>query len=87
MFEEVEWAVLDADGTLTAVAAARAVSEWADRSILAAAAHWADLHGVLEAARVGLAGCERLVRLGGDGTAGVAEFAAAELGADLGVSA
>jgi len=56
--------------------------------ILAAAAHWADLHGHLDDDPDGraLPGMEQLVRLGGDGTPEVAEFAPAELGAELAMS-
>jgi uncharacterized protein DUF222 len=76
---------LDAGDTLRHVAEMRALSERADCSILAAAAHWADLHGVVDDGTL-LPGTERLVRLGGDGTPEVAEFASAELGAELGMS-
>ncbi len=79
---------LDADETLTRVSALRAAAERADLGILQAAAHWADLHGVAAPAPDGpvLRGMERPVRLGGEGTPEVAEFAPAELGAELGVS-
>ena len=50
-----------------------------DAEELTAAAHWADLHGVLDRSSA-LPGAERMVRFGGDGTPGVAEFAPAELG-------
>jgi hypothetical protein len=55
---------------------------------LAAAAHWGDLHGDLDLDRSGvsLPGMEQLVRFGGEGTPKVAEFAPAELGAELGMS-
>ena len=84
-------AVLDADATLSDVVAARVVAEQAEVRILSDAAHWADLHGRLDgtAADIGgvsLPGMERLVCLGGDGTPQVAEFAAAEFGAVLGLS-
>ncbi len=82
----VEIDSLDADTTLTFVSAMRVTSEAADVSILAAAAHWADLHGVLESPSVSLPGMQRLVQLGGDGTPQVAEFAPAELGAELSLS-
>ena len=45
------------------------------------AAHWADLHGDVDACSI--PGAERLVAFGGDGTPEVAEFAAAELGVAL----
>jgi Domain of unknown function (DUF222) len=85
MFDE-DIAGLDASQTLSRVAELRTMSELADRSILSAAAHWADLHGVVDEPVTSLPGMERLVQLGGDGTPQVAEFAAAELGAELGVS-
>ena len=83
--------VLDADATLADVVAARAVAEAAEVRILSDAAHWADLHGRLgdtggDIGGVSLPGMEQLVCLGGDGTPKVAEFAAAEFGAVLGLS-
>ena len=52
--------------------------------ILRVAAHWADLHAVLDRSPGPvLPGAERLVRLGGEGTPPVAEFCLAELGAAL----
>ncbi|MEO6266427.1 MAG: hypothetical protein ABIO66_07470 [Nocardioidaceae bacterium] len=59
--------------------------EWRE---LALAAHWADLHDDQTVAHKGslLAGLERAVRLGGDGTPLVAEFACAELGVLMGTS-
>ena len=71
----------DAAETLRHVSALRTVAERADRALLVAAAHWADLHGVVDATASALPGTERLVRLGGEGTPEAAEFAAAELGA------
>ena len=52
--------------------------EWRE---LALAAHWADLHDehTLGLRGSGAGGMERAVRLGGDGTPLVAEFACAEL--------
>ncbi len=47
---------------------------------------WADANAVVAGERA-LPGCERAVRLGGDGTPLVAEFAPAELGTALGESA
>jgi hypothetical protein len=84
-----EPADLDAATTLTEAAEVRAVADRAEVRLLELAAHWADLHGQLDPADdgVSLPGMERLVRLGGEGTALVAEFAPAELGAVLGISA
>jgi hypothetical protein len=83
---DIDLDALDADGTLRHVSALRAVAEQADRALLMSAAHWADLHGVVDATASALAGTERLVRLGGEGTPEAAEFAAAELGAELALS-
>jgi hypothetical protein len=83
---DIDPSSLDADGTLRHVSALRAVAEQADRALLVSAAHWADLHGVVDAAPSALPGTERLVRLGGDGTPEVAEFASAALGAELALS-
>ena len=81
-------AVLDAEATLADVVVARRVAEQAEVRILCDAARWADLHARLDNADTGvsLPGTEQLVSLGGVGTPGVAEFAAAELGAVLGIS-
>ncbi len=80
--------------TWTPTAACRAVAgtqqdlreaEWRE---LALAAHWADLHDEQTIpVSVGpvLAGLERAVRLGGDGTPLVAEFACAELAVLMGI--
>lgn len=81
---------LDADATLTFASSARALADRAEVRLIEAAAHWADLHGVVEdseAGRSSLPGTEQLTRLGGDGTPELAEFAPAELGAELSVSA
>ncbi|MDX6365739.1 MAG: hypothetical protein QOK30_815 [Nocardioidaceae bacterium] len=85
MFDS-DLSALDAEGTLRHVSVLRAVAEQADRALLMSAAHWSDLHGVVDAAPTALPGTERLVRLGGDGTPEVAEFAAAELGVELALS-
>jgi hypothetical protein len=77
---------LDAAALLADVEFARAVSEQAEIRILADAAHWADLHAVVDETQVALPGCEQLVFLGGFGTPEVAEFAPAELGAVLAIS-
>ena len=88
MFEG-ELADLGPVATSAAAAAARSAADLAEVAVLELAAHWADLHGRLDPvdAGVSLPGMERLVRLGGEGTWLVAEFAPAELGAVLGMSA
>ncbi len=81
---------LDADATLTFASSARALADRAEVRLIEAAAHWADLHGVVEdseAGRSSLPGTEQQIQLGGDGTPELAEFAPAELGAELGMSA
>lgn len=80
---------LDADATLAFAATTRAVADRAEVRLIEAAAHWADLHGVVQTAgqtHTALPGTERLVQLGGQGTPEVAEFAPAELGAELALS-
>jgi hypothetical protein len=75
---------LDAAGALAAAEQARAVAAAAEVRILQIAAHWADLHGVLDGGPGPvLPGEERLVDLGGAGTPAVGEFCPAELGAVL----
>ena len=73
---------LDADGTLSEVAATRLKVNLALVEQLVLAAHWADLHGVLDPAMT-IPGAERLVRLGGDGNPEIAEFAPVEFAAML----
>ncbi len=58
----------------------------AQAEVLKVAAHWADLNAVLDPVSRAIPGMERLVCLGGDGTPEVAEFAPAELGAQLRLS-
>ena len=86
---DTDMADLEADATLAVAVQARAAADRAEVRLLAAAAHWADLHGEPERLPDGrsLPGMERLVQVGGPGTPAVAEFAPAELGAALGVSA
>lgn len=81
-------ASLDPAATLAAAVEARAVADGAETRLLEVAAHWGDLHGVLDQGvdHRSLPGMEQLVRLGGDGTPEVAEFAPAELGAELTMS-
>ncbi|MEJ7629839.1 MAG: DUF222 domain-containing protein [Nocardioidaceae bacterium] len=76
---------LDADSTLAEAAATVQAERHAQVRQLMLAVHWADLHGVLDSPGT-TPGGERLVRLGGDGTPKVAEFAAAELGAVFALS-
>jgi hypothetical protein len=80
--------LLDADGLLSAAEDNERALRAAEARGLEIAAAWAGLHGVLDdpGRSAALPGAERLVRLGGDGTPEVAEFAPAELGAVLGVS-
>ncbi len=85
---------LDADETLAVAGSGQRELNLTGARQLAVAAHWADLHGVLDspaalpaASAAGRrAGREVLARPGGEGTPPVAEFAPAELGAVLGVS-
>ncbi|HET7172922.1 MAG TPA: hypothetical protein VFI30_01415 [Nocardioidaceae bacterium] len=78
---------LDADETLQAARAAQRSAHAAEVRLVELAAHWADLHAVLEPVASGvLPGCERLVDLGGEGTPAVCEFAPTELGCELGLS-
>ena len=73
--------------TLDRVEASRRRVNLAQADQLALAAHWADLHGVLETkTRVRVRGGEALVEPGGEGTPGFGEFCRVELGAVLGVS-
>jgi hypothetical protein len=87
MFER-ELSLLDPDATLSAAREARSIVDRAETRLLELAAHWADLHGHLDrgADESSLPGMERLVRLGGQGTPEVAEFAPAELAAELALS-
>ena len=78
----------DAAATLAFAARSRAEADRFETGILAAAAHWADLHDDVgdDPDRRALPGMEQLVQLGGEGTPAVAEFAPAELGAELAMS-
>ena len=87
MFEGMD--DLDPPGALAAATTRRRAADRAEAELLALAAHWADLHAVLpgtDAARIAVPGTERLVRLAGEGTPEVAEFAPAELAAALSLS-
>ncbi len=66
----------------------RRTADVAEAELLAIAAHWADLHAVLDGDPDGfrVPGMEALVPLAGPGAPEVAEFAPAELGAALGMS-
>ena len=77
---------LDAEATLTRVGDLKALAKSVDVALLEAAAHWADLHAVLEGLAAKVPGAERLVVLGGLGTPEVAEFAPAEFAARAGMS-
>ena len=83
---DTDLSALDASALLVEAERARAIADAAEVHVLRLAAHWADLHAVVERVGPALPGSERLVRLGGAGTPEVAEFAAAELGAELGTS-
>lgn len=85
---DTDLSAYDAEATLAFVERSRAAVEGLETGLIAAAAHWADLHGHVDDAdgSAALPGCEQLVPLGGDGTPQVAEFAPAEVGAILAVS-
>ncbi|HSE71789.1 MAG TPA: DUF222 domain-containing protein [Nocardioidaceae bacterium] len=87
MFEGMD--DLDPVAALAAATTRRRAADRAEAELLALAAHWADLYAVLpgtDAARITVPGTERLVRLAGEGTPEVAEFAPAELAAALSLS-
>ena len=88
MFDtDIDRSSLDADATLRHVASMQTLRQRAEVAVLEDAAHWADLHGVVESTgSPALPGAERLVRLGGVGTPQTCEFCPAELGAELGMS-
>ncbi|HYU87024.1 MAG TPA: DUF222 domain-containing protein, partial [Kribbellaceae bacterium] len=82
---------LGPDAALAAAAEYRAVADHAETRLLEVAAHWADLHPVVDPVfdrpdNVILPGMEQTVVYGGDGCPEVAEFAPVEFGAALGVS-
>jgi hypothetical protein len=77
---------LDAAGTLAAAEANEHAVITAETRRLQIAAHWADLHPGEAIAQSRIRGAEHPVRLGGEGTPTVAEFAAAELGCALRMS-
>jgi hypothetical protein len=77
---------LDAAGTLAAAEANEHALITAETRRLEITAHWADLHAGAAVAECRLPGSERSVRLGGEGTPTMADFAAAELGCALRMS-
>ncbi|HKN45610.1 MAG TPA: DUF222 domain-containing protein, partial [Propionibacteriaceae bacterium] len=77
---------LDAAGTLTAAEANEHTLTTAETRRLQIAAHWADLHSGDSVPESRLPGTEHPVRLGGDGTPTVGDFAPAELGCVLRIS-
>jgi hypothetical protein len=80
-------AELDAARTLTAAEANEHTLITAETRRLQIAAHWADLHPGEAVAANRLPGTQRPVRLGGEGTPTIGDFAAAELGCALRMSA
>ena len=86
MFEQFE--ELDANTALACAVDRRRAADRAEAELLGIAAHWADLHPVVEGDPDGfrVPGMEKLVSLAGAGTPEVAEFAPAELGTALGIS-
>ena len=85
MFEN-DLVELDAAGTLAAAEANEHTLITAETRRLQIAAHWADLHPGDAVAESRLPGIEHPVRLGGEGTPTVGDFAAAELGCVLRIS-
>src|SRR5687767_6372075 len=85
MFES-DLVELDAAGTLAAAEANEHALITAETRRLQIAAHWADLHPGEAVPQSRLPGVERRVRLGGEGTPTVGDFAAAELGCVLRMS-
>jgi hypothetical protein len=83
---ENDLAELDAAGTLEAAAANEHTLTTAEVRRLQLAAHWADLHAGEAVAQSPIRGLERPVRLGGENTPTVGDFAPAELGCVLGIS-
>lgn len=78
---------LDAVGTLEQAGEIQRHVNLAQSELLKIACHWADLNATLDGPRDRtIPGTERLVSLGGQGTPAVAEFAPAELGAQLAMS-
>ena len=86
VFDNDDLVELDAAGTLAAAEANEHTLITAETRRLQIAAHWADLHPGDSVPESQLPGSERPVRLGGDGTPTVADFAPAELGCVLRIS-
>jgi len=78
----------DPGGILAFAVEQRAAADRAEANLLVAATDFAGVHGFTDAREFGIRGrgIERMVRLGGDGTPEVAEFAPAEFGAELKMS-
>ena len=77
---------LDAAGTLAAVEANEHVLIAAETRRLELATHWADLHPGEIVAERRLPGMDRPIRLGGEGTPTLGDFAPPELGCALRMS-
>jgi len=77
---------LDAAGTLTAAEDNEHILITAETRRLHIAAHWADLHPGDALTQSRIPGTQHPVRLGGDGTPTIADFAPAELGCVLRIS-
>jgi hypothetical protein len=83
---ENELVELDAAATLAAAEANEHALIRAETRRLHIAAHWADLHAGDAIAQSRIPGTEHAVRLGGEGTPTVGDFAPAELGCALRIS-
>jgi hypothetical protein len=83
---ENELVELDAAATLTAAEANEHALIRAETRRLHIAAHWADLHAGDAIVKSRIPGAEHAVRLGGEGTPTVGDFAPAELGCVLRIS-
>jgi hypothetical protein len=77
---------LDAAGTLAAAEDNEHALITAETRRLHIAAHWADLHPGDATPQSRIPGTQHPIRLGGDGTPTIADFAAAELGCVLRIS-
>jgi hypothetical protein len=77
---------LDAAGTLAAAEANEQALITAETRRLHIAAHWADLHPGDALTQSRIPGTQHPIRLGGDGTPTIADFAPAELGCVLRIS-
>ncbi|HZJ06981.1 MAG TPA: hypothetical protein VFD59_16120 [Nocardioidaceae bacterium] len=78
----------DPGGILAFAVEQRAAADRAEANLLVAATEFADVYSFADVRAFGIRsrGIERMVRLGGEGTPEVAEFAAAEFGAELKMS-